>query len=222
MFCPSCGKEIANGSVYCNFCGKRTDSFVTNSNQTESQTNNHPYRINMGNNTGNDNNQSVKKDAEPDYQQIALKKELNYWKQKNIKPYIIISAVFVFVGIFGSFVHMFAEGVLACIAISVGCLCYIYNRHDKIRILETKLDRINKIKICPYCKSPNLEMNMVQAGNTISKGKTTISENINPLRPFTHVNVKHGNVNTYTRYTNMFHCLSCGKVFHNPQYMSGK
>ena len=60
-------------------------------------------------------------------------------------------------------------------------------------------------------------MNMVESGEVTVQGKTTISDNINPLRPFTHTNIRYSPIATNIHYKNKCHCLNCGFVFDKPE-----
>jgi ribosomal protein L37AE/L43A len=73
------------------------------------------------------------------------------------------------------------------------------------------------VNVCPKCKSPDIEMSMVQTGGFTSHGTTRIADNINPLHPLTHTNVKKGNDYTSYSYGNQCHCRNCGYVFAKPE-----
>lgn len=69
------------------------------------------------------------------------------------------------------------------------------------------------INVCPRCKSQNIEMNMVQTGSTTTHGVSRVSNNINPLHPLTHTNVRIGNDSSKITYGNQCICKDCGNVF---------
>lgn len=73
------------------------------------------------------------------------------------------------------------------------------------------------INVCPKCKSENIEMHMVQTGGFTTHGTSRVANNINPLHPFTHTNVKKGTDYDFTTYGNQCHCLNCGNVFPRPE-----
>ena len=73
------------------------------------------------------------------------------------------------------------------------------------------------VNVCPKCKSENITMQMVQKSTFVMHDKTRVSDNINPLHPFTHTNVKKGNDYSTPIYGNQCHCLNCGHVFAKPE-----
>lgn len=73
------------------------------------------------------------------------------------------------------------------------------------------------VNVCPKCKSENIEMSMVQTGGYTTHGTSRVSNNINPLHPFTHTNVRKGTDYNFATYGNQCHCRNCGFVFTKPE-----
>ena len=88
---------------------------------------------------------------------------------------------------------------------------------DKRRRLEMAISGKKVTNICPYCSSDKITFDKVVTGSKTYGGKTTISKNINPLRPFTYANVNHGNTTTVDTYGTLYQCMNCGKTFKFPQ-----
>lgn len=93
----------------------------------------------------------------------------------------------------------------------------LINLKDKSKNLN-KIANSNKIMyLCPKCKSSKIQMNLVQTGTTSINEKTLVSQNINPLRPFTHTNIMQGNSYTISSYANKCLCQNCGYIFDEPE-----
>lgn len=92
-----------------------------------------------------------------------------------------------------------------------------FGKESKRKEYENIASGKKRVNVCPRCKSDNIEMHMVVTGGYTSHGKTTLSKNINPLRPFTHTNVNEGSDYTSNSYGNKCHCLNCGNVFTFPE-----
>ncbi len=73
------------------------------------------------------------------------------------------------------------------------------------------------VNVCPKCKSPDVEMDMVQSGGFTSHGTSRMGKNINPLHPLTHTNIRRGMDYTSFSYRNQCHCKNCGHVFSRPE-----
>ena len=73
------------------------------------------------------------------------------------------------------------------------------------------------VNVCPKCKSENIVMNMVQTDSYTTHGVTRISDNMNPLHPFTHTNVRKGADHTTNSFGSQCHCKNCGHVFSQPE-----
>ena len=93
----------------------------------------------------------------------------------------------------------------------------LINAKDKKENLKRIANSDKLICLCPSCKSSNIQMNLVQTGSTSVHGKSFVSQNINPLKPFTHTNIRQGNTYTAAAYSNKCICLNCGYVFDKPE-----
>lgn len=190
MICPNCNNQIQDNYNLCPYCGV---SFIQPQPQIQYQ------------------------QPQMNIQQQAAKNELNKMKKNGSSSNglllgfaaIIIAVICLVFGIFLGFIFFTIAAILM----------FIQNANTKKRMKD--LDNISQGKtqyrLCPRCKSPNIQMNMVETGSTVQQGTTRISENINPLQPFTHVNVKTGPTISNTTYGNKCHCLACGHVFDKPE-----
>ena len=122
---------------------------------------------------------------------------------------------------FGLIFLLFGFVTKVAIIIGIGLMAAgiyaLYVRNKRLSELKKISDGAVAISVCPQCKSQNIEMGLVNTGSTTYMGRTTISDNINPLTPFTHTNINHGNSITTNNYKNKCHCLNCGNVFNKPQ-----
>lgn len=148
---------------------------------------------------------------------IAAEKEINKIKKEDLKGVLILGIILciIFAGI-----TIYLKNFWGTIAfIFLGCLAVwgIKQQNKRISVLEDIKSGKKRYNLCPQCKSSNIEMNLVQTDSTTYLGRTTISDNINPLRPFTHTNINQGNISTANTYKNKCHCLDCGFVFDKPE-----
>lgn len=99
--------------------------------------------------------------------------------------------------------------------------CFIYGVHKVKKDRKNQLKNLSEgkkmINLCPKCKSPNIEMSMVNTGNINAPGKATVSNNINPLKPFTHTNINQNPGFSVNTYGNKCHCKDCGNIFDKPE-----
>lgn len=102
----------------------------------------------------------------------------------------------------------------------LGCI-YLLVQGVNVKKRKQELSELSQgkkiINVCPKCKSQNIEMNMVQTGSITTHGISRVSNNINPLHPLTHTNVKMGDDFNKIKYENQCHCLNCGYVFAKPE-----
>ena len=89
--------------------------------------------------------------------------------------------------------------------------------YERNKELEKLIKGQKPEMICPFCKSTDLSSERLAAGSFQMQGKTTVGKNINPLRPFTHTDIRHGNTYTNNVYRTEYVCNNCGKRFTNPQ-----
>ncbi len=201
MICPRCGKEIqlSDDSRFCSGCGlefqRQTAPIVQ---QPIQQT-------------------AIEEPKEQTIQQIAAQKELvtlnkvekNTSANGMIGLLLVVAFVCLICGAFPITI------LLVIIAIIMGVdKSKRKNRMDMLSHISAGQQIVN---VCPKCKSPDIEMSMVQTGGFTTHGTTRVADNINPLHPFTHTNVKKGNDYTSYSYGNQCHCRNCGFVFAKPE-----
>ena len=146
--------------------------------------------------------------------QLAAQSEL----KKRQSEGILVPAMSFTIGGMMLLIGIFAPASLLIGLPLIGFGIYsLVQRHKRISDLKKISDGAQLISVCPKCKSPNIQMAVVQSSSITLQGKTTVGENINPLRPFTHVNVNHGPTSTVNNFSNQCHCLTCGNVFSKPE-----
>ena len=197
MLCPNCNNPLPDGSKACPMCGM---SFVAQPTAQPmfQQPATPPTTI----------------QPQETASQIAAKKEL---KKKGSEGFMVPILCIFFGLIFlplAKETHALAFMGLMFIGFGVYLL---WKRHRRLKELKLISEGKTQVKICPKCKSPNIEMNVVQASSYTLNQKTTVSKNINPLKPFTHTNINTGNSTTINNYANQCHCLSCGNIFGKPE-----
>ena len=103
--------------------------------------------------------------------------------------------------------------------IVIGLVMYVPSTKAYMRSkeLEKLIAGQKPEQLCPFCKSTNIVSERLASGSFQFQGKTTIGKNINPLRPFTHTDVRHGNIYNENIYRTEYVCNSCGKRFTKPQ-----
>ena len=193
MICPRCGKEIqlSDDSRFCSGCGL----------EFQRQTSQQP----------------IEQPQEKTIQQIAAQKELTTLdkvdKNSSNNTIVIIcliaSVICLLCGAFPITI------ILVIVAIIMGV--DKSRRKNRMNMLSNISAGKQIINVCPKCKSPDIEMNMVQTGGFTMHGTSRVSNNINPLHPFTHTNVRKGNDYTAYSYGNQCHCRNCGYVFAKPE-----
>lgn len=195
MFCPSCNSQLPDGSKACPVCGT---SFIQQQPTTD----------------------ELKEPFIPPNRQETASQKAASKEYSKIKGDFIAYILFAIFSIIAMFVMFFAEKFLYGFIAAALCITFIV-LSTKAKERENHLKQIsNGAKVsylCPRCKSSNIQMQMVAANNVSFHGNTTIGENINPLRPFTHINVQQGPTITNTNYANKCHCMSCGFVFDKPE-----
>lgn len=146
-------------------------------------------------------------------QQISAEKQLSSINIESPKIGIAVGAVISAISVLSETTIGFIVGLIVII-ISAAILISTKDKSNNLQRIANS-DRL--ICLCPSCKSSNIQMNLVQTGTTSVHGKTLVSQNINPLRPFTHTNVRQGNTYTAASYSNKCICLNCGYVFDKPE-----
>lgn len=196
--CPECGKEISDKAASCPNCGCPVE-----------------------NNTYKNHFESEKE--EKDYTKIAAQVEKEEVEsrvtQGNRTAGIILNilgTLSLLLGIFGGGGFGLILGGLFFLAIGIGTLNSQSKDKKRIQYLQNISDGKKEILVCPYCKGVNVTFNTVQSGIHTSTQTTRISDNINPLRPFTHTNIKTDGTQSNISYKTIYICQDCGKTFDNP------
>lgn len=187
MFCMKCGKELPDNATFCMNCGERVEKTSIEDN----------------------NNLEIVSQEEKEYP-----KKIIYERDKSTKDLIIITwvcAIFcIFIKqYFFSFVCLF---LLMCIKISES------KKKKKIKILNKCNGYFyygNKIPwTCPFCGSKDYSAFVSTDYINTGSSRARVSDNINPLHPFTHTNVKNSNIGFNTAIqTGKLQCHRCGKIF---------
>lgn len=192
MFCNNCGTQNPDGAKFCNSCGQLVTCVAPTVKPVIPVSSN-----------------SIKEELPEPYSTNIVKKAL--------------FAVAIILGI----IMFMQRGGVGFIGLVIICftILFIMNEFTKRNISIKEIEEIKfrnengremtteeryQLK-CPRCKSTNIstQANTVTTG---AKNKTTYGENINPLRPFTHVNQK--GKTTYNTATKTIHiCNNCGKTF---------
>lgn len=198
MICPKCKKELPDGSAFCNHCGTA---------------------INV---------QPTPQQGQPQktMQQIGAEAELkklqsSHWKLKYLSI-IGIGVAILTIGILIYALVPTAEStvthgpiIIGIIVVIVGVISFS-NTNERINELKPLANGRRLVNVCPKCKSPRIQMHLVQTNSVTAHGTTRVANNVNPLHPFTHTNIKQGNDYTSARYGNMMICLNCGCTFTDP------
>ena len=162
--------------------------------------------------------ETAEQEKEPDLQTKLAQEELevlNKSKKHDSKIDTIMGFLFL-VSIALIISKHYFVGIIAFI-ISLSVLGYSVSKDKKRDTLEHLSKGEKILNVCPKCKSANIEMSMVQTGNITTHGTSRVSNNINPLHPFTHTNVKKGADYNFATYGNQCHCRNCGFVFIKPE-----
>lgn len=202
--CPECGKEFSDMASACPNCGCPTDKIVRRN--IESNLNQNPQinRENQGLNRIQTNTDMIRRKA--------ILTEKQQLIGRNSFGFRLAGIIAVIIGIVSLFLASVIGGLFF---IGLGIYVYIRCKNDKQRIKDLeKMERgAKRILICPYCKSTDITVNMVQERTVQGKGKIYVSDNVNPLKPFTHTNIKSAPVVSTNMYGNKYQCQSCGRVF---------
>ena len=196
MFCMKCGTEMPDDANFCLKCGYNFKEVPVVQEQS-------PINPEM--------------DIQRDAAQNEMKK---LEKSGSVRGWILLGCLFGIPGIIVTFVSGFQDEqllIIGCFGIALWAFATAWNTYNRKRELEMIIQGKQRISICPYCKSSNIVAEMVKSGQSTQHGTTRISNNINPLHPFTHTNVKQGKTQTQNQYGQMFQCKNCGKVFNSAE-----
>ena len=122
---------------------------------------------------------------------------------------VIISILLLVGGYVGDFLILFVIGLVMYVPST--------KAYERSKELEKLIKGQKPEMLCPFCKSTDLSSERLAAGSFQMQGKTTVGRNINPLRPFTHTDIRHGNIYNENIYRTEYVCNNCGKRFTNPQ-----
>lgn len=240
MNCPICNGEmrIATEQVdvdsnnlpvfhrfaYCDVCKRKKDIDLSqntnNTNDATEKTNQEitTAQIEPQQSLDIQNNRQVTEDMK---KQLAKKELHKLDADGGSTAYYILAGICAF-----GFIISFSMSGIEAWAIFFGCICgfiFCLVEANKIKNRVNELKELSNgkkiVNICPRCKGQNIQMQMVQTGTTTTHGVSRVSNNINPLHPFTHTNVRKGNDYSNITYGNQCHCLDCGFVFSKPDIL---
>lgn len=233
MNCPQCGNKISDNAKFCPQCGTSLDMFEPMKIQEPTapvvQTPT-PAPVLQEDNLKGYGKYDYKRAhpdppkqpqyAEPakDMQTQLARQELdviNKNKESDLKV-TILSILLLIIVVLAFWAKAFGAGLFFLVVLIGYVLASSYKKKRRKEL--TPLANGKKIvNVCPKCKSDNIEMAMVQTGAVTSHGTTRVSDNINPLHPFTHTNVSQGTNFTSNSFGNQCHCKNCGYVFAKPE-----
>lgn len=121
----------------------------------------------------------------------------------------IISILLLVGGYVGDFIILFVIGLVLYVPST--------KAYERSKELEKLIKGQKPEMLCPFCKSTDLSSERLNAGSFQMQGKTTVGRNINPLRPFTHTDIRHGNIYNENIYRTEYFCNNCGKRFTKPK-----
>lgn len=198
IICSECGKEYSDKANACPNCGCPTNAVSENKYdfiEKDMAANREMMRI---------------QELQSEYDKIHKIPMPVYSLFQLVGMLLIIASVInFFSGNLGIFILLLIVGLLL--------LCPSTKAYSRSKELEKMIDGQKQEQLCPFCKSTNITSERLAAGSFQFQGKTTIGKNINPLRPFTHTNVRHGNTYNENIYRTEYVCNSCGKRFTKPQ-----
>lgn len=199
--CPECGKEISDKADSCPSCG-------------------YPILATKEAASSNINNE------QKDYTKIAAAAEKNKVESRITKRRYISGIISIVLGIISLCLGIFGNGGLLLILggfffiiTGIGALNSQNKDKKRVQYLQNVSDGKKEILICPFCKGVNIEFDAVQSGVYTSGQTARISNNINPLQPFTHTNVRTSGTHSDISYKTLYICKDCGKTFINPDRM---
>lgn len=227
MNCPMCGKEVADDAKFCPMCGASLDMFdtpvmpVVEKQQAPAEEKlkgygKYDYKRKHPETLVEKEQPTV--DPNADLQtQLAQKEliELNKNSQSKTKSGLI-TFVLLLITIAAFCVKAILPGIFFLIIMLVYANASV-KRDERKEELEHLAKGEKIVNVCPRCKSDNIEMSMVQTSGMTTHGVSRVSDNINPLHPFTHTNVQKGNDYDFATYGNQCHCKNCGHVFSKPE-----
>lgn len=197
--CPECGKEISDKAACCPNCG---------------------YPIQKAEETKAKNNNV--ENQQKDYTKIAAEAEKKTVESRMTRGNhsagiagTVLGIIALLAGIFdGEFALIL--GGLFFLALGIVTLGSRNKDKKRIQYLQNVSDGKKEILICPYCKGINIKFDAVQSEVYTSGQTARVADNINPLHPFTHTNIKTTGTRSSTSYKTLYICQDCGKTFEKP------
>ncbi len=198
IICSACGKEYSDKANACPNCGCPTNAVSENKYdfiERDIDMNREALRI---------------QELQSEYDKIHRIPMFVYSFLQLAGVILVLASVICFLGgELGGFI----------LFLIIGLVMYVPSTkaYYRSKELEKLIDGQMQVQLCPFCKSTDIMSERLAAGSFQFQGKTTIGKNINPLRPFTHTNVRHGNTYNENIYRTEYVCNSCGKRFTKPQ-----
>ena len=204
--CPNCNAVIQPDAKFCPMCGKEIIA------QPQIQP---PSIQNAEYPTERYNENSIS--ATDDIQvQLAQKELATLKKETNSGKALLYATILLALSVMSFCFKLYFGGIFFGI-VFIAHIISDANKRNRKQEVEHLAAGQKILNVCPRCKSPDIDMSMVQTGGFTTHGTTRVADNINPLHPFTHTNVKKGNDYTSYSYGNQCHCRNCGNVFAKPE-----
>lgn len=195
--CPECGREISDKAICCPNCGCPIEKFKTADSNFEKE--------------------------QIDYTKIAAQAEKKTVESRMTRGNHVAGVIATILGILsllggvlggGGFVLIL--GGLFFLIIGLGTLSSQNRDKKRVQYLQNISNGKKEILICPYCKGVNIKFDAVQSGVHTSGQTARVADNINPLHPFTHTNIRTSGTHSNISYKTLYTCQDCGKTFDNP------
>lgn len=198
IVCPECGKEYSDKASACPNCGCPTNVVSENKYdflEKDMAMNREMMRI---------------QELQSEYDKIHRIPMTVYSLLQLVGLILVIISIFALIG--GDIGYFFVFVVIGLAMFVPSTKAY-----ERSKELEKMINGQRQEQLCPFCKSTDIRSERLAAGSFQVQGKTTVGKNINPLKPFTHTNIRHGNTYNENIYRTEYVCNSCGKRFTNPQ-----
>ncbi len=197
--CSECGKPISDKAASCPNCGCPIDKIQL------------------------ENNHFEKEREKKDYSKMAAQVEKKKVESRITTGNHTAGIIAIILGILSLLHGIFANGGLEVILgglffLFIGIITLNSIKKDKKRIqyLQNISDGKKEILLCPYCKGVNITFDVVQSEIHTSGQIAKVSDNVNPLSPFTHTNIETNGTRSSVSYKTLYLCNDCGKAFDNP------